>query len=330
MASLGVPFHALMINFIYGENNFLAQRKYQEYKSVFTLKNPGAPIDVFDCDENFDFQYIQRSLQSSYSLFSKKRCVILKNPFTLNVLNQKKIIELLEINSNSGNDNIIVVVELRTPKPKGRLLNFLKKGAKNEKLDALDQKRLKDWIIKELERQSDKKTTILPDALEYLIGITRGNMWTVNNEIKKLVNYQEKGSINKKDIEKLCHGKVESGIFELVDAIGNNNKARAIALKNNLLAQGENEFYIFSMIISQFRNLIKVGECVLKGVNDPNRISKLCTMHPFVVRKTLAQLRNYNKRQLKNIFSLASEIDLKTKTSDIEMSEALDYLIVKI
>lgn len=319
-----------MICFIYGENNFLAQRKYQKYRNVFTSRNPGAPVDVFDCDENFDLQCVQRSLQSGYSLFSQKKCIILKNPFTLNILNQKKIIELLEANSNNGSDGLIIVAELRVPKPKGRLLNFLKKNAKNEKVDVLDQRNLKNWIIRELEKQSDKKTTILPDALEYLIGITQGNMWMINSEIKKLVNYQGKGSVDKNGIEKLCHGKVNAGIFELVDAIGNNNRARAIALKNNLLAQGENEFYIFSMIVSQFRNLIKVGECVLKGVNDPNRISKLCTMHPFVARKTLAQLRNYNKRQLKDIFSLASEIDIKAKTSDVEMSEALDYFIVKI
>ncbi len=155
-------------------------------------------------------------------------------------------------------------------------------------------------------------------------------MWQIKNEIDKLCGFKEKGVITTEDIELLCRGKTNAKIFDLVDAIGQNDKKGALKLKNWLISQGENEFYVITMIVSQIRNLIRVQECNTKGIFDEKSIATKLSMHPFVAKKSLSQLRNYSKKQLKKVYQLAADLDLATKKGEQKMEEALDYMIAKI
>lgn len=303
--------------------------KYREFKDSFFSENPDAHLDVFDFDEECEFADVQAALYAGEGLFSQKKCIVLKNVFSLNAAKQEDVRKLLE---GVGDDEskCIIVAEFLTAKPKGELFKFLNSESDVQVCDELKQGELKSWIKTEIKQRSEGKTSISSEALQRFCEMTGGDMWIINGEIEKLVNYKQEGEISLDDVELLCRGEVDSGIFDLVDAIGTKNKEKAVELKNRLLVQGENEFYVFSMILSQLRNLMKALECLEKGINNTVQISQKCSMHPFVAKKTLAQLRGYNKKQLKNSFLLASEIDQKAKTGDLGMEEALDYLIVKI
>lgn len=317
-----------MIYFVYGKSSFLVYKKYKELRSSFVSENPEAHLDVFDCDEDCDFGDIQNTLHAGEGLFSQKKCVILKNVFSLNAAKQSDIKDLLE-KFIDNNDKVIIVAELLSSKPTGKTFKFFEKNFQAEVCQELDQLKMKSWIVAEIKKRSADGSTISSQALQRFWEMTQGDMWTINSEIDKLINYKE-GEISLDDVELLCRGEISIGVFDLVDSIGTKNKARAIELKNKLLAQGLNKFYVFTMIISQFRNLMKVTECVEKGMNNPVQIGRKCSMHPFVVKKTLAQLRGYNKGQLKYIFFLASDADQKTKRGDFDMEEELDYLIARI
>lgn len=156
----------------------------------------------------------------------------------------------------------------------------------------------------------------------------KGDLWAVSALIDSLLNYCAE-RITLEDVLLFGEEKVENKIFDLVDAMGQRNISKALRIKQHLLAQGENEFLIFSMLVSQLRNLLKVNEGIKKGMHADS-IASSFGMHPFVVKKTLAQLRGYDKNQLKVSFLLAADIDKKTKIGDLDMSGALDYLIAKI
>ncbi len=319
-----------MLIFIYGKETYLVFERYLRLKEAFTEKNPSAHLSEFDLSEQFDSKNIVESLESGGGLFAEKKLVVFKDVFMLSVSNQKILIEALK-NSNASKDDslVVLIVEVHSKSLKGGLLKYLKKHAKQEEQKTLKLPQLRNWIRKRLEEQS-KKAAIDEHALERLIQLTGGNLWQIKNEIDKLSNYKKDESINEDDIDLLCRGKTNAKIFDLIDAIGQNDKAQALKLKFQLISQGENEFFVFTMIVSQIRNLIKIDECMKMGTFDQERIAKQLSMHPFVVKKSIGQLRNFSKKRLKSIYRLAADQDYACKQGEQNMAEALDYMIAKI
>lgn len=317
-----------MIIFIFGQESFLVTRKFEQLKNQYLEKTPQARWEVFDFDDDVEMNNVESAFEGGESLFSAKKCLILRNIFSLSKVSHDKVHQLIKVGEKNNGDLTIMVVE--TQKPKGKLSSYLKKNAKIFEFPQMNQGELITWIKGEVENRSSSKVTISNDALRNLCEITQCNLWHLNSEIDKLIQFCSDGKIEKTDLEKISKGQIETGIFDLVDAIGAKNKSRAIELKNNLVMQGDNEFYIFSMIHTQLRNILKVGECVRKGITDPGEISKRCSIHPFVAKKTLSQQGRFEKRELKKIFLLASRIDKMAKSGKVDIGEALDYFIVKI
>lgn len=318
-----------MIVFIFGKDSYLVHKRYQKYLNEFKEKDPNAHLDLIDFDDGGESRDLSLLLESGGGLFSQKKCVVIKNPFSLAVASQRKIAESLQKIEKDEN-LFVLVVEMQKQKPAGILLKFFKESAIFEYQQTLKQNDLQQWIEKEVESRGGKEISIKKDAVRMLAEFGNDDMWFLDREIEKLVNYVSMGEITKENIETLCRGSIDVGIFDLVDAIGANDKSNAIRLKNKLISQGENEFYVLATILSQFRNLLKVMECLKKGISDQKEIAKRCAMHPFVARKSLAQLRGFSHQQLKNAFGLVAEIDRKTKRGEIDINEALDYFIVKM
>jgi DNA polymerase-3 subunit delta len=136
--------------------------------------------------------------------------------------------------------------------------------------------------------------------------------------------------IEEQDIDDLVSSKISIGIFDTIDALGNNNKKEAARLLHEHLKQGENPFYIFSMFVYQFRNLLKVADLKEKGMLNDYEISKNSGLHPFVVKKSLGQLRNLTFSKLKNIYKNLSELDTKIKTGKIDIQLALDKFLIEL
>lgn len=316
-----------MIIFIFGQENFLVQQKFSDLKKDYLAKNPQAQIEVFDLDDD-EVKEVEDSLQGGTSLFSPKKLLILRNIFSLPKTSYEKMHELIKKASKENGDLTMMIVE--SGKPKGKILNYLKRNAKLLEFKQLDQAQLKKWVTDEVKNRSGGQLTISQDALTTLCEITQCNLWHLHNEVEKLIQFCSKGEISATDLEEISKGQIETGIFDLVDAIGIKDKPRAIELKNNLVMQGDNEFYIFSMIHTQLRNIMKVSECASKGITDHGQVSKLCSMHPFVAKKTLSQQGKFKRGELKEIFSLAAKIDVMAKSGKVNIDEALDYFIVKV
>jgi DNA polymerase-3 subunit delta len=93
------------------------------------------------------------------------------------------------------------------------------------------------------------------------------------------------------------------------------------------LEKGADPFYLFSMLVYQARNMLKIAD--LKDNFDyPEReIIRASQMHPFVVRKSLNQIRNFSFAKLAKLYQKLSQLDVMMKTGKIEAELALDKFI---
>ena len=81
------------------------------------------------------------------------------------------------------------------------------------------------------------KVNVDENTLQYLIESCGTNMQDLINEIRKLIEYAgENGTIQKKDIDKLCIKKIESIIFDLTDNLGQKKVKEAMEVLYNLIA----------------------------------------------------------------------------------------------
>ncbi|MEA2006735.1 MAG: DNA polymerase III subunit delta [Patescibacteria group bacterium] len=319
-----------MIIFVFGKESYLALERYLQLKREFFEKNQTAHLDEFDLAENFDLGEVSQALSGGGGLFAQKKLVVFKNVFFSSDSNKKTFEEVLIGSGATKDENVFVLIyESDSKLVKGGLLKVLKKEAKVEEYKQLKPPELSGWIQQRIAQQGEG-IRIEESAIGSLVGLSGGNLWQIKNEIDKLCSFKQKGAISSQDVELLCRGKTNVKIFDLVDAIGQNNKMQAIKLKDWLISQGENEFFVFTMIVSQIRNLIKVQQCNDKGIFDEKQVSIKLSMHPFVAKKSLAQLRNFSKKQLKMVYQLAADLDLATKRGEQKMEEALDYMIAKI
>jgi DNA polymerase III subunit delta len=136
--------------------------------------------------------------------------------------------------------------------------------------------------------------------------------------------------ITEKDVDQLVNASLDSNIFTTIDAIGANNKKEALFMLHNHIKKGDDPFYIFSMFLYQFRNLLKIADLRESGISSEYEISKITKMHPFVIRKSLGQIRNFTFEKLKNIYQKLGEMDTQIKTGKIDIKLALDKFVAEL
>ncbi len=189
---------------------------------------------------------------------------------------------------------------------------------------------LERWIQETVEIKNGR---IAPRAAHLLATQVGNNLQVLENEIEKLVLYKGEEAfqddatvITAEDVTLLCPYAAEASIFDLVDALGNRYGKRAAQLLQEKFQDGSDPFFLFSMIVRQFRLLIQVKEVAEKGERPP-AIAKTLKIHPFVANKLYQQSHHFSLSQLEQIYRHLLSVDIGVKTGKNDMTTAL-YLLV--
>ena len=325
-----------MIIFLFGTDSFRSSQKTIEIKNKFFKSDSSSSgLSVFDFAENVKAKDVLGAFATA-NLLAPKRLVIVKNLIGQGLLGEQK--EMLDFLKNkkdeliADKDLVIIFWEKDSPKKSNALYKFLESlggEAKKQSFEKLTGEKLNVWIIKRI-KGLDEKCGISKGALGKLVLFTGGNMFSLNQEIQKLVNFSDGKIISEKDVEETVKAETDINIFNTIDALANSNKKEAMKLLENHLQKGEDPFYIFSMFIYQFRNLLKVADLKENFNANEYEISKITKMHPFVIRKSFSQTRNFPLQKLKSIYQELSDLDTQIKTGKINIRLALDKFVAEL
>jgi|WetSurMetagenome_2_1015567.scaffolds.fasta_scaffold156927_1 DNA polymerase III subunit delta len=322
-----------MIIFLYGEDSFRSFEKLAEIKKKYLESDKsGSGLSSFDFDEKISVDKVVNTFETA-NLLAPKRLVIVKRLLSSSgEIDQKKILEFLK--EHKGNllenkDLIAIFWENNQPKKSNAIYKFLESNAKKQNFEKLSGAKLNSWIIGKI-RGINQNSSISKTAIEKLILFTGNDSSVLGKELEKLVDYSNGDMITENDIDILVNANLDSNIFATIDAIGSNNKKEALLLLHRHLKKGDDPFYIFSMFLYQFRNLLKIADLKESGTNSEYEISKITKMHPFVVRKSLEQIRNFTFQKLKKIYRKLGEVDTDIKTGKIDIKLALDKFIAEL
>ncbi len=323
-----------MFIFLYGPDTFRSNEKLSSIKNKFSEKDSSSSgLSFLDYGETATTsQQLEDSL-SAQGLFSTKKLIIVKNAiFEQNPEKQKEILAIIKKNSTleESGDTLIIFFEAGSPKKNGALYKFLFSKAKKQEFTPLDGPRLSNWALNFLKEIAPNKT-IEKKALEMLLAATGSDLHLLSNEISKLANYGADAEIiTFAETELLIKSRIDSTIFQAIEALTSGNKARALGLLHEQINNGEDVFYILSMYTYHIRTLLRVGDCFWSGITVPSQIAQITKIHPYVIQKSLSQLRNLSEEKVKSILKSLAEIDHSAKTGKVNPIQALDTFIVSL
>ncbi len=274
-----------MLYLIYGKDTFRGRQKLNEILSAFRSKRSGLGVFYFD-EQNFGEDSF-RELVKSQTLFEDKSIIVCEN-----ILEDKTVAAFIikNLEAVTASQNIFVFLETEIEES---ALEKLKSAAqKSQHLEPLAGASLKKWINEELVRGGIKNQAA---AVEAVIKKCGANLWCASKEIEKIVL----GGETEKAEEIVGYSP-----FAIADAVGEKNKRRAwLALQQAKMAGVPSE-EVFWKMAWQIKTLLLVKKSAEAGVKN---LEKETGLHPFVVKKALANIRNFAPGELEEMSFKALE-----------------------
>lgn len=323
-----------MIIFLYGSDGYRLKQNTKKVIDSYTKKyQSGLNLFELDLSEDGSIDTFEKAIKS-VSFFNEFKLLIIRGIFS-NKNIASKVAELIKVWDLADiKDIILLAVENQKESDIASKNKELFKALAQDKnmvkaFEPLAGSKLSNWIEEEF---NSRDKTIDSGTITKLISLAGNDSWNLTNEIEKLANYATgmgQKNIKEKDVASLVYSKINLVIFDLIDAIAAKNKVLSMELLYKELKTDRDPHYILSMISYQFRNLMLMKSLNLKNLPIQSVISK-SGLHPFAARKISNNLAKFSEDELKKIFGNLGDLDLRSKSGTIDLSDSLSKFILTL
>jgi DNA polymerase-3 subunit delta len=207
------------------------------------------------------------------------------------------------------------------------LLRELSAVAKIESFPLLKQARMTQWVERRVKVAGG---AISPQAVTTLVRFVGNDLWTMSNEVEKLVLYTAGRRIEEADVRAVVSYAREESVFTLVDAVLESRGGLAQEILQQLLRAGAEPVYLLMMIARQARIIFLVREMRVLGSSRSEIQTKLGLASDFLVRKAWDQSEKYSSARLHELYHRLLETDVAIKTGRLEGEIALNILVAEL
>lgn len=310
----------LPVYFLCGEDQYTIDLALNTIEKVFT------PLVLSDFDKETISAEKNQSLTQlldlaySFPFGGGKKLFIIKN---FEKFNDKK--ELVGYIKNPPEFTILVFTqpEKISDPSKEPYANLLTNRALFEARIATGEE-LIDWLLKKSKQHGINFTRDLAQLLVDIVGEEKN---LLEMQLQKLLNYlSDKEKVTTEDVIRLASPTKEFTIFNLQDAIGKGNKAKAIEVAYNLLDSGMEIIAIINMLSKFVLTVSQIMELMKSGMND-NEAARLAGVSwgYYVNCKKASYM--LNDERLLNASRALLTADIATKSSSADQKTVLLILV---
>lgn len=319
-----------MIIYIYGEDTYRSRQFLRKSIEEFKAKRDPQGLNtlIFDLAKEASDRVFGEIVAAPF--LAEKRMVVLANLLSnpdkdylekiLDMISKKKMPE----------SNVIIFWQgdsLGKTSEAKKLNDMLKKEKYAYEFSAIPGNELPAWVVKEVKERGGAIDRL---AAVNLAGAAGGDMWLASSLIDQLVALKRGGEILSSDVALFVDEKADDNIFSMVDAITAGNKKLAFKLLGDQRKIGQDENYLFAMILRQYKILLQMRDLWEYEDNlTSDEIAKRLGLHPFVAKKSLSLVRRFNMRDLKRIYDDLLMIDRRVKTGIASQDVLIDYFVGK-
>jgi DNA polymerase III delta subunit len=304
-----------VITALIGNNSFALQKRLKELVNSFVKEYGELALERIDAEEA-DVQAILDALQNLPFLVSKKMVVV--RGLAQNKQASEKIEQII---GAAGEDTELILYEPVIDK-RTAYFKTLKSKTLAEEFNELDARALTKWLGEEAKKREGEITHA--DAA-YLVERAGVDQALLSNELDKLITYDPK--IKREAIDLLTDPLPQSKVFDLLDAAFSGNKSRALKLYEEQRALKVEPQAILAMIAWQLQLLALTKYADGKSAAQ---IAKDVGMNPYPVSKAANLAHKLDEEKFNKMIDFAFEIDLKSKTTPLDLDEALKTYIITL
>ncbi len=299
-----------------GSNSYLIENELNVRLKSFIASSGEIGVERIDASVANPNDVLPRL--SSPSLFAAEKITVIRG-LSANKEFSEQFINLLEQPYPYETD--ILVVEPRID-ARSRLYKTLKQKTDFKLFNELRPYELSKWIIKSV---ASREGSISANVAEYLVERVGPNQEQIDNEIEKLILYDKE--ITKANIDLLVEPSIGSTTFDLAQAAFSHDVHKAIGLYLEQRALRVDPAIIIGSLAWQINLLALVK-------SDPSKsdeqLAKDNGINPWAISKAKRLAKDINTSDLVYAVDKLLEIDSKSKSTSINIDDALLYYLLKI
>lgn len=240
-----------------------------------------------------------------------------------------KILEYFKENNNilKTVDIVFLEYDINT----NSLMDYIKQNGQITKYSSLTKKdnqqiiRILEDTIKEFNEEYNKNIKISKFDLNYMVEETGRDLYTLLNDLNKLLFYAyDKESIEKEDIDEITTKSTESIIYEISNNILANNYVNTIKLIDEQLYNGVDIYVILGYIYNVYRRMYLI---ILAEESGENPAKVLPANQTFLLPRFQSYIRKVGRKRVEEIMFEIMEIDKLSKVGEIDAKLAIKALL---
>ncbi|HVK61002.1 MAG TPA: DNA polymerase III subunit delta [Bdellovibrionales bacterium] len=313
--------------FLYGDETYLIDDALANLESVIL----GDGLRDFNLNSFYGSEADPAQVRDAVEtlpMMAQVRVVIIKEAHELGEKDWEALSPLLD---NPVPTTALICVGQKIDKRKKYIKRFIDAGCVVEFKRPYDNQ-IPDWVKSIAKKHGLQLSGGAVELMQQLVG---SNLSDIDAEMKKIAQYlsispkaSDKQKVSEDDVMKVVsHVKLDS-VFELTDAIGTRDRARALTCLANLLDNGQNEVGILALVSRHVRILKLVNEGVREGLSG-QRLSARAGVSPYFLKSYVGQARTWNDRKIEDTFQALLDTDRALKSSSVAPHIWLENFIVQ-
>jgi DNA polymerase-3 subunit delta len=171
-----------------------------------------------------------------------------------------------------------------------------------------------------------------PEAAGLLADLVGTDLGLMVQSLTKLQLYVDQGTaVTAQDVAAIISRTRHQSVFELTDALGQRNFARASSLMRSILSGGESALLVLTMLVRQLRQLLSLKMAVAQpGGCRRAELATLLGVRSFVVETLEAQAAQFTLPELYAALDAAAAADQQLKASRLPHGLIIDSLLLQV
>ncbi len=307
--------------FLYGDETFLIE----EALAKIETRALGDGLKDFNLNTYYGGEVKPEQLRDAVEtlpMMSQVRVVIVKDAHELSDKDWEALSPLIDEPVTS---TAFICVASKVDKRKKYIKRFLEKGVVVEFKRPYDNQ-IPDWI-----RSIAKKHDLVlsAEAVSTFHQLVGSNLQDIDGELLKLSQYLgDQKKVSTDDVLKVVSRLRIDSVFDLTEAIGHNDRARALTCLANLLDHGQNEVGVLALISRHVRILKLVADGLKEGLNGP-KLSSRAGVSPYFLKSYIDQARDWSDRKIEQTFQALVDTDRALKSSPVASHIWLENFVVQ-
>ncbi|HEY2743759.1 MAG TPA: DNA polymerase III subunit delta [Polyangia bacterium] len=208
-----------------------------------------------------------------------------------------------------------------------KFFSAFKKHGTLVKLDPLYERQLPDFVRGEARARG---VTIAPDAVTMMVDEIGAELGQLADAVERLAIFiGDRKEVSAEDVEKVVATTRQRSVFELANAVGAGDRARALAVLSSMLGARESGVRIVAMLARHLRQLWITSE-LLQRTRDKFEIAGALGIPPFFADDIIKQARTLDPARAKRMHAALYLADKNLKSSRLDDARTLETLILEL